>query len=294
MRYTGERYAQALAELRVYGHDYGMLPAAATPSQEHLESLVLQHLAGGIGDQEPAAIWRVGLTGEEFLDVMAALHDEDPARVVWPTGTVFGVVSVTPRPAEVLLRVDPAALVEVVDRLLPSVFPYQGRELVLGVPGLRPTRTGQALALVWPERHARILLPGVTARQWRNAEQELLASYAEVVDETPLWPQARSGWTAIERNAVASRSWSRHPGLWSGVLRRLGLMRGLDPAVLASTDLDGSTAAGATPDHHVGDVLPGVPPDNADATAWTSVRTSWRGPGGGSVVWFDLTADRRS
>lgn len=221
MRFTGESYRVALEEIR----QFGPLPPAGTLWQEWLEYFFVDWL------------------GQAPPDLTSEPGDPLNSAPEWPAGTVMGIQSVTPRPHELLLTVDPAALAGLLASILPSVEDddQTDAEIVRGVPGLRPRLAPRGLELYWPGSEALIALRKVTEQQWRNARVAVLRSFED--DEArPIWPASPTSWTLTEQRDLLGHDGSRGfpDGTWidSGIIRRAGLFLEASASVLEPTTWD--------------------------------------------------------
>lgn len=213
MELTGETRSWCTTEIR----EHGPLPLPATMWQEQLEAMFLRQLSNDWESDEYFPGWG------------------------WPTGTVLGIRSVTPRPHELLLEPDPACLLPILNTLLPTHWvepdpharwaqhPGPGEVVIGGVPGLRPCLTRRGLELVWPGCGARIVLTGIRHDQWVEADHALARMCAaEEPAENPLWSNG-TPWHEREKEYAVDGDTALAAWIDSGVLRRLCALRASRP-----------------------------------------------------------------
>lgn len=185
--YTGERHTEALRGVREFGLRYGVVPAAADAEQELLEAWVLQALASAFGAHRP----------------------ED-------RGGPLGVVSVSPEPERVVLRVAAGSAADVVQALLAW---RSGDGEWVGRTGLHGRLTSDGVVVV---RHPQLRGQVVVAAADRASVDGLrdavvaLPDPPSVFDDPSLFFEAAVP-VEVERGLRADAA------AWSTTLRRLGL-----------------------------------------------------------------------
>ncbi|SFQ81996.1 hypothetical protein [Amycolatopsis rubida] len=241
-----------------------ILARRALTLEQHERAVVDYARHGVLPATRPSLYGRCQRDLEHYI--LASLGRGDLAAATeWPDGTVLGIRSVTPRPDSLLIDVHPDALLPVLHSLLPvtryrdaaalgravHVWPNGTRSAangyfdtglvdeVVGVPCLRatPTKAGLALAMLDEDAEApgRVLLRGVTARQWSLLAAEFLETYTDrddpdwhhMPDRIPfheLMHRQRTG-QELARTRSAVRG--------SGILRRIGLLQGRDVRAIA-------------------------------------------------------------